>query len=93
MAVTLQNGTSEVTLNKAEAKSGNVSRIPFPIYYQRLRPCVTFIYTLQMTVKTLMEVYEGCITHLRKSQGTRRVNSLKRITPANFTRGVKCFRT
>ncbi|AAF79842.1 T6D22.10 [Arabidopsis thaliana] len=85
----IRNGTSEVTLNKAEAKSGNVSRIPFPIYYQRLRPCVTFIYTLQMTVKTLMEVYEGCITHLRKSQGTRRVNSLKRITPANFTRGTR----
>jgi hypothetical protein len=61
----IQNGTSEVTLNKAEAKSGN------------------------MTVKTLMEVYEGCITHLRKSQGTRRVNSLKRITPANFTRGTR----
>ncbi|KAF2617969.1 hypothetical protein F2Q68_00038496 [Brassica cretica] len=38
-----------------------------------------------MTVKTLMEVYEGCSTHLRKSQGTRRVNSLKRISPANFT--------
>ncbi|CAF2081948.1 unnamed protein product [Brassica napus] len=42
-----------------------------------------------MTVKTLMEVYEGCITHLRKSQGTRRVNSLKRISPANFTRGTR----
>ncbi|CAN7036136.1 hypothetical protein IGI04_032647 [Brassica rapa subsp. trilocularis] len=38
-----------------------------------------------MTVKTLMEIYEGCSTHLRKSQGTRRVNSLKRISPANFT--------
>ncbi|KAF8110307.1 hypothetical protein N665_0085s0036 [Sinapis alba] len=42
-----------------------------------------------MTVKTLMEVYEGCITHLRKSQGTRRVNSLKRISPANFTKGTR----
>ncbi|VVA90445.1 unnamed protein product [Arabis nemorensis] len=42
-----------------------------------------------MTVKTLMEVYEGCISHLRKSQGTRRVNSLKRIYPANFTRGTR----
>lgn len=42
-----------------------------------------------MTVKTLMEVYEGCITHLRTSQGTRRVNSLKRISPANFTRGTR----
>ncbi|KAJ0237811.1 Protein-tyrosine sulfotransferase [Hirschfeldia incana] len=42
-----------------------------------------------MTVKTLMEVYEGCITHLRKTQGTRRVNSLKRISPANFTRGAR----
>ncbi|CAN6877526.1 unnamed protein product [Brassica oleracea] len=42
-----------------------------------------------MTVKTLMEVYEGCITLLRKSQGTRRVNSLKRISPANFTRGTR----
>ncbi|KAJ0236001.1 Protein-tyrosine sulfotransferase [Hirschfeldia incana] len=42
-----------------------------------------------MTVETLMEVYEGCITHLRKSQGTRRVNSLKRISPANFTKGTR----
>ncbi|XP_010488273.1 PREDICTED: protein-tyrosine sulfotransferase isoform X1 [Camelina sativa] len=42
-----------------------------------------------MTVKTLMEVYEGCITHLRKSQGTRRANSLKRISPANFTKGTR----
>ncbi|CAH8357903.1 unnamed protein product [Eruca vesicaria subsp. sativa] len=42
-----------------------------------------------MTVKTLMEVYEGCITHLRKSQGTRRVNSLKRISPANFTKETR----
>ncbi|KAJ4869005.1 Glycosyltransferase family protein 64 protein C5 [Raphanus sativus] len=42
-----------------------------------------------MTVKTLMEVYEGCITHLRKSQGTRRVNSLRRISPANFTRTTR----
>ncbi|CAA7035394.1 unnamed protein product [Microthlaspi erraticum] len=41
----------------------------------------------QMTVKILMKVYEGCNTHLRKMQGTRRVNSLKRISPANFTRG------
>ncbi|KAG2320142.1 hypothetical protein Bca52824_013355 [Brassica carinata] len=42
-----------------------------------------------MIVQTLMEVYEGCITHLRKSQGTRRVNSLKRISPANFTKGTR----
>ncbi|XP_056847616.1 protein-tyrosine sulfotransferase isoform X1 [Raphanus sativus] len=42
-----------------------------------------------MTVKTLMEVYEGCITHLWKSQGTRRVNSLKRISPANFTKETR----
>ncbi|KAL0797489.1 hypothetical protein Bca101_052663 [Brassica carinata] len=42
-----------------------------------------------MTVQTLMEVYEGCITHLRKSQGTRRVNSLKRISPANFTKETR----
>ncbi|XP_010521757.1 PREDICTED: protein-tyrosine sulfotransferase isoform X3 [Tarenaya hassleriana] len=42
-----------------------------------------------MTVKTLMEVYEGCISNLRKSQAIRRVNSLKRISPANFSKEAR----
>ncbi|XP_010557334.1 PREDICTED: protein-tyrosine sulfotransferase [Tarenaya hassleriana] len=42
-----------------------------------------------MTVKTLMEVYEGCISNLWKTQATRRVNSLKRIAPANFSKEAR----
>ncbi|CAN8305938.1 unnamed protein product [Cochlearia groenlandica] len=87
----LQNGTSESEPDKIEAKSGNVSR--FFIASLRSASLKWFdlmsIDTFQMTVKTLMEVYEGCIFNLRKSQGTRRVNSLKRISPANFTRETR----
>ncbi|XP_016465979.2 protein-tyrosine sulfotransferase-like [Nicotiana tabacum] len=39
-----------------------------------------------MTVGKLMDVYESCISNLRKSQSERRVNSLKKISPANFTK-------
>ncbi|XP_037493249.1 protein-tyrosine sulfotransferase isoform X2 [Jatropha curcas] len=39
-----------------------------------------------MTVKTLMEAYEDCISNLRKAQARRRTNSLKRIAPANFSK-------
>lgn len=40
----------------------------------------------KMTVGQLMEAYEGCITNLRKSQSQRRINSLKRISPVNYTK-------
>ncbi|KAL5764052.1 hypothetical protein ACOSP7_016397 [Xanthoceras sorbifolium] len=42
-----------------------------------------------MTVGKLMESYEGCISSLRKSQAHRRVNSLKRISPANFSKEAR----
>ncbi|MQL95637.1 hypothetical protein Taro_028312 [Colocasia esculenta] len=44
---------------------------------------------LQMTVETLMEAYEVCISGLRKSQSTRRTMSLKRIAPANFSKEAR----
>ncbi|KAK3442310.1 hypothetical protein EUGRSUZ_B02508 [Eucalyptus grandis] len=39
-----------------------------------------------MTVGKLMESYESCISTLRKTQSLRRISSLKRISPANFTK-------
>lgn len=41
-----------------------------------------------MTAGKLMDVYESCISNLRKTQSERRVNSLKKIDPANFTKEV-----
>ncbi|KAL6566772.1 hypothetical protein OROMI_015176 [Orobanche minor] len=41
------------------------------------------------TVPTLMETYESCSSDLRSSQAARRVNSLKRISPANFTKEAR----
>ncbi|XP_074303526.1 protein-tyrosine sulfotransferase-like isoform X2 [Silene latifolia] len=43
----------------------------------------------RMTVKKLMESYEVCISGLRKSQARRRVNSLSRISPVNFTKEAR----
>lgn len=42
-----------------------------------------------MTVEKLMEAYEVCITSLRKSQSRRRINSLTRIAPVNFTKEAR----
>ncbi|CAN4120294.1 unnamed protein product [Withania somnifera] len=39
-----------------------------------------------MTAGKLMDAYESCISNLRKTQSERRVTSLKKIYPANFTR-------
>lgn len=41
-----------------------------------------------MTVAELIEVYEGCISSLLKTQSRRRFASLKRISPANFSKEV-----
>ncbi|KAF3783157.1 hypothetical protein EJ110_NYTH32882 [Nymphaea thermarum] len=43
----------------------------------------------QMTVGRLMEAYEQCISSLRKSQSVRRTSSLKKISPANFTKEAR----
>ncbi|KAJ0020199.1 hypothetical protein Pint_32154 [Pistacia integerrima] len=42
-----------------------------------------------MTVGKLMQAYEVCISSLRKSQATRRINSLKRISPVNFSKEAR----
>ncbi|KAI3696952.1 hypothetical protein L6452_29607 [Arctium lappa] len=42
-----------------------------------------------MTVGKLMETYETCISSLRSSQSQRRTASLKRISPANFTKEAR----
>ncbi|XP_051128360.1 protein-tyrosine sulfotransferase [Andrographis paniculata] len=42
-----------------------------------------------LTVGKLMEAYESCISTLRSAQAERRVNSLKRIAPANFTKDAR----
>ena len=35
-----------------------------------------------------MDAYEVCISNLRKAQSRRRISSLKRISPVNFTKEV-----
>ncbi|KAK8596471.1 hypothetical protein V6N13_001100 [Hibiscus sabdariffa] len=42
-----------------------------------------------MTVGKLMDTYEVCISSLRKTQTRRRIASLKRISPANFTKEAR----
>ncbi|XP_044481655.1 protein-tyrosine sulfotransferase-like isoform X2 [Mangifera indica] len=42
-----------------------------------------------MTVGKLMQDYEACISSLRSSQATRRINSLKRISPVNFSKEAR----
>ncbi|POO01227.1 Heparan sulfate 6-sulfotransferase/Protein-tyrosine sulfotransferase [Trema orientale] len=42
-----------------------------------------------MTVGELMDSYEVCISGLRKAQTHRRTASLKRISPANFTKEAR----
>ncbi|XP_024983323.1 protein-tyrosine sulfotransferase-like isoform X2 [Cynara cardunculus var. scolymus] len=42
-----------------------------------------------MTVGKLMDTYETCISSLRSSQSQRRTASLKRISPANFTKEAR----
>ncbi|KVI09339.1 hypothetical protein Ccrd_012277, partial [Cynara cardunculus var. scolymus] len=43
----------------------------------------------QMAVEKLTEAYETCISKLRSSQSKRRINSLRRISPANFTKEAR----
>ncbi|KAL2471033.1 Protein-tyrosine sulfotransferase [Abeliophyllum distichum] len=42
-----------------------------------------------MDAGKLMEAYESCISSLRNSQSERRAKSLKRISPANFTKEAR----
>ncbi|KAK1283069.1 Protein-tyrosine sulfotransferase [Acorus calamus] len=42
-----------------------------------------------MTVAKLMEAYEVCVSNTRKSQATRRINSLKQISPVNFSKEAR----
>ncbi|XP_027347137.1 protein-tyrosine sulfotransferase isoform X2 [Abrus precatorius] len=42
-----------------------------------------------MTVRELMNAYEVCISNLRKAQSRRRISSLKRISPVNFTKEAR----
>ncbi|XP_022969657.1 protein-tyrosine sulfotransferase-like [Cucurbita maxima] len=45
--------------------------------------------TENMTVAELIEVYEGCISSLLKTQSRRRFASLKEISPANFSKEAR----
>lgn len=44
---------------------------------------------INMDAGKLMEAYESCISSLRNSQSERRAKSLKRISPANFTKEAR----
>lgn len=42
-----------------------------------------------MTVEKIMEEYKACISPLRNSQSVRRTNSLREISPANFSKEAR----
>nr|GMC72596.1 protein-tyrosine sulfotransferase-like isoform X1 [Ipomoea batatas]GMD22641.1 protein-tyrosine sulfotransferase-like isoform X1 [Ipomoea batatas] len=42
-----------------------------------------------MTAGKLIEAYEICMKSLRSTQAQRRTNSLKRVSPANFTKEAR----
>ncbi|XP_054814793.1 protein-tyrosine sulfotransferase-like [Prosopis cineraria] len=42
-----------------------------------------------MTVEKLTEAYESCISNLRKAQAQRRISSLKKIAPVNFSKEAR----
>ncbi|KAL2488732.1 protein-tyrosine sulfotransferase-like [Forsythia ovata] len=44
---------------------------------------------INMDAGKLMEAYESCISSLRNSQSERRAKSLKRISPANYTKEAR----
>lgn len=50
---------------------------------------VSTTFNKNMTVGELMEAYESCISSLRKAQSRRRISSLKRISPANFSKEAR----
>ncbi|XP_021745953.1 protein-tyrosine sulfotransferase-like isoform X2 [Chenopodium quinoa] len=43
----------------------------------------------EMTVGKLMGTYQSCIGNLRKSQSQRRITSLKKISPVNYTKEAR----
>ncbi|XP_064974202.1 protein-tyrosine sulfotransferase-like isoform X1 [Musa acuminata AAA Group] len=57
------------------------SEVPSPTHFEPARE--------NMSVGTLMEIYESCISTLRKSQASRRTMSLKRVAPVNFSKQAR----
>nr|KAJ0220851.1 hypothetical protein LSAT_V11C200086390 [Lactuca sativa] len=69
-------GTETVNYNKLEQGS-LVSKTGFHTSHN------------QMSVGKLMETYETCVSKLRSTQSKRRMSSLRRIFPANFTKEAR----
>ncbi|XP_057526849.1 protein-tyrosine sulfotransferase [Amaranthus tricolor] len=78
------------SLSEFESQKGQHKSIPNPIVNNPGTVSPVFGKTKKsMTVGELMKAYEGCITNLRKSQSQRRINSLKRISPVNYTKEAR----
>ncbi|XP_058101742.1 protein-tyrosine sulfotransferase-like isoform X4 [Magnolia sinica] len=87
------NNRTELTSSFPESEHDSSNQLRDSIDGQKLRetPSVKKIETADenTTVVKLMEAYEACISSLRKSQASRRVSSLKRISPANFSKEAR----
>nr|XP_018680681.1 PREDICTED: protein-tyrosine sulfotransferase-like isoform X4 [Musa acuminata subsp. malaccensis] len=70
-------------LNQIEGSTNNQSdsEVPSSTHVEPARE--------NMTVGRLMEIYETCISSLRKTQASRRTLSLKRVAPANFSKKAR----
>ncbi|XP_058101740.1 protein-tyrosine sulfotransferase-like isoform X2 [Magnolia sinica] len=89
----LNSRTNQAVNNRTESEHDSSNQLRDSIDGQKLRetPSVKKIETADenTTVVKLMEAYEACISSLRKSQASRRVSSLKRISPANFSKEAR----
>ncbi|CAL9197338.1 unnamed protein product [Musa hybrid cultivar] len=87
----ISNKTESTSFPDPKAKGSNQfegstnirkdSEVPSPTHFEPTRE--------NMSVGTLMEIYESCISTLRKSQASRRTMSLKRVAPVNFSKQAR----
>ncbi|KAM1149085.1 hypothetical protein ACFX2I_029623 [Malus domestica] len=86
------NSNSEQSYSVSDSKSDNNElrdRTPNGKESEIASPDTVEAVKGNMTVGELMEAYEDCISSLRNTQANRRISSLKRISPANFTKQAR----
>lgn len=82
-------GTETVNYNKSEQDS-LFSKGRFGTSHNQGNNTLTVeVQSENMAVEKLTEAYETCISKLRLSQSKRRISSLRRIAPANFTKEAR----
>lgn len=82
-------GTETVNYNKSEQGSVFSKAGSSTSHDQGNNTSMVKEQTENMTVGKLMETYETCVSKLRSTQSKRRITSLKRIFPANFTKEAR----